>query len=335
MKPVQRKSFSELLVFPSNYNKEGWPWTVDHSVSEQGMAIRGNLPKISIITPSLNQGRFIEQAIRSVLLQNYPNLEYIIIDGGSTDNSLEVIKKYESYLTYWTSEPDSGHGNALNKGFAHATGEILGWLNSDDMYAPSAFFTIAQIFNDFHDIQWITGKNSWWDEKDRQMSTTYVYKNIYDFMIGSYRWIQQESTFWRRALWEKTGSRINEQYQYMVDGELWCRFFLLAEPWHVDAILGGYRSHSSNRAKLYYDDVNLEMKKAVSELYRICPKQIKREAQILKYIRMIKKLLNHFHINKLLVNKISQKFMDKLEKDAAYKTLIYRNGSWAKIVTEF
>ena len=93
-----------------------------------------NYPKISIVTPSFNHAQFLEETILSVISQNYPDLEYIIIDGGSTDGSVEIIKKYEQYLTYWISEPDNGQSDALNKGFTRATGDIYGWLNSDDLY---------------------------------------------------------------------------------------------------------------------------------------------------------------------------------------------------------
>src|SRR6266540_4128786 len=97
-----------------------------------------DLPKVSIITPSFNQGQFLEASIRSVLEQDYPNIEYIIVDGSSKDNSVEIIKKYEGRLAWWVSEKDKGHADALNKGFSHATGEILAWLNSDDIYFPNA-----------------------------------------------------------------------------------------------------------------------------------------------------------------------------------------------------
>src|SRR6266540_5681455 len=97
-----------------------------------------NLPKVSVITPSFNQGQFLEASIRSVLEQDYPNIEYIVVDGGSKDESVEVIKKYQDHLTWWVSEKDKGHADALNKGFSHATGEILAWLNSDDIYFPNA-----------------------------------------------------------------------------------------------------------------------------------------------------------------------------------------------------
>jgi len=104
-------------------------------------------PKISIITPSFNQGKYLEETIFSVLGQNYPNLEYIIIDGGSTDNSVDIIKKYENQLTYWISEPDNGQSHAINKGFMKATGGILAWLNSDDMYLPGVLDYVAKTIN--------------------------------------------------------------------------------------------------------------------------------------------------------------------------------------------
>ena len=159
-------------------------------------------PKISIVTPSHNQGQLIEETIRSVLSQEYPNLEYIIIDGASTDNSVEIIKKYEQHLAYWVSEPDEGHAHALNKGFSRATGEIMAWINSDDKYLPWTFSVVAEVFNTHKDIEWITGYHSLWDIYGRQVKALAVYKNIYDFLLGRYDWIQQESVFWRRSLWE-------------------------------------------------------------------------------------------------------------------------------------
>ena len=110
--------------------------------------IQEELPKISIVTPTYNQGRFIEQTICSVLDQGYPNLEYIIIDGGSRDNTVDIIKKYEHRLSYWVSEMDSGQTHAINKGFAKCTGEIFNWINSDDYYAPDALQKIAKAFAD-------------------------------------------------------------------------------------------------------------------------------------------------------------------------------------------
>src|SRR5687768_13083798 len=105
-----------------------------------------NSPKISIITPSYNQGRFIEETILSVINQNYPNLEYIIIDGGSTDNTVEIIRKYEQHLAYWVSEKDGGQSEAINKGFKKATGDIVCWINSDDFFMPGALSKVADCF---------------------------------------------------------------------------------------------------------------------------------------------------------------------------------------------
>lgn len=122
------------------------------------------LPKISIVTPSYNQGEFIEATINSILTQNYPNLQYIIIDGGSTDGSVEIIKKYEKYLHFWCSEPDAGQYDAINKGFARSSGEIMAWLNSDDMYCPWVFKTVADVMSDFSEIEWLTTLNpGLWD----------------------------------------------------------------------------------------------------------------------------------------------------------------------------
>src|ERR1043165_6010016 len=126
-------SIQELPPPPSG--RTGWPWT------EAGPPIparRGLLPTVSIVTPSFNQGRFIEEAIRSVLLQGYPDLEYIVIDGGSTDETVDIIRKYEPWLAYWVSERDGGQTNAINKGFERARGVVLAWLNSDDYYLPGA-----------------------------------------------------------------------------------------------------------------------------------------------------------------------------------------------------
>ncbi|HAX95810.1 MAG TPA: glycosyltransferase, partial [Prolixibacteraceae bacterium] len=115
-------------------------------------------PKISVVTPSYNQGQFIEETIRSVLLQGYPNLEYIVMDGGSTDGSVKIIKKYEPWLSYWVSEPDRGQSHAINKGINRAAGEILFWLNSDDLCLPGAFFKAAESFSQYPNQKLVIGQ---------------------------------------------------------------------------------------------------------------------------------------------------------------------------------
>lgn len=223
-------------------------------------------PKISIVTPSYNQAEYLEETICSVLDQGYPNLEYIIIDGGSVDGSVDIIKKYEKNFKYWVSERDNGHGEALNKGFSKTTGEIMAWLNSDDKYVAGALFSVAEIFVQFNDVSWITGKHGWWSKEGKFIDEKHVYKNIYDYLIGDYKWIQQESTFWRRKLWELAGGHINENYKLMVDGELWTKFFYYDDLWHVNKVLSGYRVHDTNRAKLYSQEITQEMEQAIELL---------------------------------------------------------------------
>ena len=124
-------------------NKIGWPWAIEHSI-DANSSINVEYPKITVVTPNYNYGRYLEETIRSVIMQGYPNLEYIIIDGGSTDNSLEIIKKYEPWITHWESKADRGQTHAINKGLELATGDIFNWINSDDILMPGALLAIAQ-----------------------------------------------------------------------------------------------------------------------------------------------------------------------------------------------
>ncbi|NVO00781.1 MAG: glycosyltransferase, partial [Geobacteraceae bacterium] len=149
-------------------------------------------PKITIVTPSYNQGRFLEKTILSVLDQGYPNLEYIVIDGGSTDESVEIIKKYADRLTYWVSEPDRGQSHAINKGFERATGEIFGWLNSDDWYHPGALQAVAEAFAANPDVGAVVGAGEMVDEEGKQLIYKSTTKVDLDFL---YHWL--DDFFWQ------------------------------------------------------------------------------------------------------------------------------------------
>lgn len=200
-------------------------------------------PKISIITPVFNRVGMIEHTIQSVLGQNYPNLEYIIIDGGSTDGTVDIIRKYTSQLAYWVSEPDNGMYHAIMKGMAMATGEIVAWINSDDMYHTNALNIVGQIFAQLPEVEWLTGTPTLYNTEGLCVKTFPTqYWSWERFMRGDFRWLQQESTFFRKALFDKVGG-LNLHYQLAADFELWCKMFQVARLYSVNTILGGFRQH--------------------------------------------------------------------------------------------
>ncbi|GCL41456.1 glycosyltransferase [Anabaena sp. FACHB-1250] len=232
-------------------------------------------PKLSIITPSFNQAEFLEATIQSVLSQNYPNLEYIIIDGGSNDGSVEIIKKYEKQLAFWCSEPDDGQYHAINKGFSHSTGEIMAWINSDDMYCPWAFRTVASIISELPQIEWLTSlQPGGWDWHGFcQGFALYPGFSKTAFLDGYYigygrksaGWIQQESTFWQRSLWEKAGGYVNTDLKLASDFELWSRFFIYAELYGTNSPLGGIRHQSKQKSRKIEEYAN-EAEKSLSTM---------------------------------------------------------------------
>jgi glycosyltransferase involved in cell wall biosynthesis len=191
--------------------------------------------------------------------QNYPNLEYIIIDGGSTDGSVDIIKKYESRLAYWVTEKDGGQYHAINKGFARSTGDIMAWLNSDDMYFPWTLRLVANIFRRFAEVHWITSllPATWNAEGIVTCITHRAGFGAQAFRYGHHTnaptsqnlgFIQQESTFWRRNLWEQSGGCVDEKYRLAADFELWQRFFQHAPLHGVKALLGGFRFYLLQRS---------------------------------------------------------------------------------------
>ncbi len=200
--------------------------------------------RISIVTPNYNQAAFLEQTILSVLSQGYPALEFIIIDGGSTDGSVEIIKKYADKLHYWVSEKDNGLYDALQKGFSVSTGEIMGWLNSDDLLHRQSLFTLAEIFSTHPDIDWLQGYPNVADEQGRILFHRKPIGTKHAFYCRAYRqglFIQQESTYWRRNLWSNAGGTISTAYKYAGDFELWMRFFQHAQLYNTSALIGTFR----------------------------------------------------------------------------------------------
>jgi glycosyltransferase involved in cell wall biosynthesis len=205
--------------------------------------------------------KYLEQTIQSVLNQNYPNLEYIVIDGGSKDRSVDIIKKYANKLAYWVSEPDKGIYDALQKGLNKCTGEIMAWINSDDMYHANAFFSVAEIFSNYPKIAWLRGASTTYDEQGRTVNVSKGRMfSKYEFYAGDFKWIQQESVFWRRSLWQKSGQSLAVKYKYAADLALWMIFFKYENLYVCDALFGGFRARSGNQLSL--DNLGLYLAEA-------------------------------------------------------------------------
>ena len=167
--------------------------------------MKKNLPKISIITPSYNQGKFLEKTILSVINQIYPNLEYIVIDGGSTDNSIDIIKKYSDSIDYWVSEPDKGQSEAINKGFEKATGDIYAWINSDDVYYPGVLSKVADEFMKNLELDFLFGTHDDIDKKGNVFRKGTYFPFIPKLFVRGYPQICQPESFWKKNVWEKCG----------------------------------------------------------------------------------------------------------------------------------
>lgn len=220
-----------------------------------------NYPKITIVTPNFNQERYLEETILSVLNQGYPNLEYIIMDGGSTDGSVEIIKKYQDSLAYWSSEKDGGMYDALNKGFQKSSGEIMGWINSDDFLHKNSLFLIAKMFNDQPAVNWVQGLPTVSDQNGTILfCRKYKQYSKLDFVfdLNNQDWIQQESTFWRKSLYAKAGNYIERKYKFAGDLDLWMRFFRHEKLYSVNALVGSFRLTQENISVLKKDDYKKE-----------------------------------------------------------------------------
>jgi glycosyltransferase involved in cell wall biosynthesis len=205
-------------------------------------------PKITLVTPVFNSAQYLEQTIQSVISQQYPNLEYFIEDGASTDASLDIIRKYEANLSGWTTEPDEGMYDALNRGFARSSGEIMGWISATDMLHTRSLYVVGSVFKALPQVEWITGRPTGFSEDGMPVGVSRSLKrwSRVRFLAGSNRYIQQESTFWRRSLWEKAGAYLDASRRDGSDFELWVRFFRHARLYSVDALIGGFRVHSDS-----------------------------------------------------------------------------------------
>lgn len=213
-------------------------------------------PKISVITPSYNQGQFIEETILSVINQGYPDLEYIVIDGGSTDNTVNILKKYEKHFAYWVSEKDSGQSEAINKGFRKATGEIVCWLNSDDIFIKDALHKVVKFFNENPELELVNGQLVLIDEQSRILSSNFNIEQKKWYALHSIYYISQPSLFWKRAIFERVGF-LREDFHASMDLDFLIKIFKNnCKIGHSDKILAGFRMHNSSKSSAGWDNVS-------------------------------------------------------------------------------
>lgn len=204
---------------------------------------------VSIVTPSFNQVRYLEATIESVLSQDYPRIEYIVIDGGSSDGSVEIIRKYESHLAYWVSEKDKGQADAINKGLARAKGDILAWLNSDDYYLPNAISNAVKVFEGIPGLVMAYGDMLAVDEQGQTINhLKYRQLSLEDLLC--FQILGQPAVFFRREAFEKTG-RLDPTFHFLLDHHLWLRIAQEGKILHVPQTWAAARYHAEakNRAK--------------------------------------------------------------------------------------
>jgi len=219
-----------------------------------------SLPLVSIITPSFNQARFLEATIQSVLAQDYPHIEYLIVDGGSTDNTVNIIKKYEARLAGWVSEKDSGQTDAINKGFARAKGDILAWINSDDMYEPGAVTAAVKYLNEHPEVGMVYGDCNFINESGHVIGRFNAAQTNYRLLRQGYVHIPQQTMFFRAELWRQAGP-LDPSFYFAMDYDLWTRIAPRTEMKYVPQTWANFRLHTSGKT-IHADD-------------RCCPEMIR------------------------------------------------------------
>jgi GT2 family glycosyltransferase len=216
------------------------------------------LPMISLVTPSYQQGGFIERTICSVLDQDYGNLEYIVQDGGSSDQSVSVIEGYADRIARWESRPDNGQAHAINLGLAESHGDIMGWLNSDDVLLPNALTFVGDYFARHPSVDVIYGNRLLIDEHDSEIGRWVLPKHSRDALSWA-DFVPQETMFWRRDIWDRAGGQIDETFQFAIDWDLLIRFREAGARFvHIPRFLGGFRVHEEQKTAAAIDDTGFE-----------------------------------------------------------------------------
>jgi glycosyltransferase involved in cell wall biosynthesis len=220
-----------------------------------------NAPRISVVTPSLDQGEFIEQTLRSVLDQGYPNLEYIVQDGGSTDGTLSILDRYEPQLAHLASEPDRGQADAINRGFQKSSGDVLAYLNADDLLLPGSLSTVGRFFADHPDVDVAYGHRIVIDRSGREIGRWVLPPHDDDAL----RWVDyvpQETVFWRRRVWRSTGSAMTREFDLVLDWELLLRFLESGAKFvRLNRFIAAVRSHAGQKSQRYVEHGAIECRK--------------------------------------------------------------------------
>jgi glycosyltransferase involved in cell wall biosynthesis len=212
-------------------------------------------PRIALVTPSLNQGEFLARTLDSVLGQCYPRLDYVVQDGDSRDQTLGLLERYRAALSHVESAPDRGQADALNRGFARARGELMGYLNADDLLLPGALAYVARYFAAHPEVDVVYGHRVLIDEEDREVGR-WVLPPHDDGMLLWRDYVPQETLFWRRRLWERTGSALDESYQFALDWELLLRFLTAGARFvRLPRFLGAFRVHARQKTAALYESV--------------------------------------------------------------------------------
>lgn len=245
---------------------------------------QAHAPRISIVTPSFNQGSYIERTIKSVLDQNYPNLEYVIQDGLSSDNTADIIRKYEDKLTHWESVKDNGQSQAINLGFAHCSGEIMAYLNSDDLLLPGSLDYVARYFMQHPDVDVVYGHRVLIDENDLDIGR-WVLPQHNNAVLSWADYIPQETLFWRRSLWEKVGG-IDESFKFAMDWDLILRFRDAGAKFkRLPKFIGAFRIHPSQKTSAVINETGVqEMTRLRYRSLQYNPSQAKIHKHIFPYL---------------------------------------------------
>ncbi|HTX17220.1 MAG TPA: glycosyltransferase family 2 protein, partial [Bacteroidota bacterium] len=251
-----------------------------------------SLPRIAVVTPSYNQAAFLERTMRSVLEQDYPELEYIVLDGGSTDDSPKIIGRYASSLAYWESRKDNGQADAVARGFERSSAEILAYINSDDFYFPGAFRRAGEVFSTHPSVEWVIGRSTVVDAGETLMYNWRPPKVTYRSLLFSGPYFHQPSSFWRRSAYDAVGG-FDRSLHFAFDYDLFLRLAKRGRPYMVDERLASFRIHATSKTTTQQETCEREVRQlrerfGYSRYPRLVPQAF--NFGFTRYVRLLQKL---------------------------------------------